>query len=133
MEQEKVINEAINSSVGLFFGEYAWVTLLALIAILFKSTIESSVAGLMIFLGRDYDDDDVVYLNDKPARIIRVGVWSTVFYIYDIELKNGVQCITGGKKLVVSNVKLKDMMLEKPLQNIELRESFFVKEKKEID
>lgn len=133
MEQEKVINEAINSSVGLFFGEYAWVTLLALMAILFKSTIESSVAGLMIFLGRDYDDDDVVYLNDKPARIIRVGVWSTVFYIYDIEVKNGVQHIAGGKKLVVSNVKLKDMMLEKPLQNIELKENFFVKEKKEID
>ena len=63
MEQEKVINEAINSSVGLFFGEYAWVTLLALIAILFKSTIESSVAGLMIFLGRDYDDDDVVFVE----------------------------------------------------------------------
>lgn len=133
MEQEKVINEAINSSVGLFFGEYAWVTLLALIAILFKSTIESSVAGLMIFLGRDYDDDDVVYLNDKPARIIRVGIWSTVFYIYDIETKNGESYIAGGKKLVVSNVKLKDMMLEKPLQNIELKENFFVKEKKEID
>jgi hypothetical protein len=133
LEQEKVINEAINSSVGLFFGEYAWVTLLALIAILFKSTIESSVAGLMIFLGRDYDDDDVVYLNDKPARIIRVGIWSTVFYIYDIETKNGESYIAGGKKLVVSNVKLKDMMLEKPLQNIELKENFFVKEKKEID
>jgi len=130
LEQEKVINEAINSSVGLFFGEYAWVTLLALIAILFKSTIESSVAGLMIFLGRDYDDDDVVYLNDKPARIIRVGIWSTVFYI---ETKNGESYIAGGKKLVVSNVKLKDMMLEKPLQNIELKENFFVKEKKEID
>jgi len=130
LEQEKVINEAINSSVGLFFGEYAWVTLLALIAILFKSTIESSVAGLMIFLGRDYDDDDVVYLNDKPARIIRVGIWSTVFYIYDIETKNGESYIAGGKKLVVSNVKLKDMMLEKPLQNIELKENFFVKEKK---
>jgi len=133
LEQEKVINEAINSSVGLFFGEYAWVTLLALIAILFKSTIESSVAGLMIFLGRDYDDDDVVYLNDKPARIIRVGIWSTVFYINDIETKNGESYIAGGKKLVVSNVKLKDMMLEKPLQNIELKENFFVKEKKEID
>jgi hypothetical protein len=133
LEQEKLINEAINSSVGLFFGEYAWVTLLALIAILFKSTIESSVAGLMIFLGRDYDDDDVVYLNDKPARIIRVGIWSTVFYIYDVEVKNSKPYIVGGKKLVVSNVKLKDMMLEKPLQNIELKESFFVKEKKEID
>lgn len=121
MNEEKLVESAINSSIGSVFGEYSWVFVVGFLVLLFKSTIESSVAGLMVFLGSDYDDDDVVYLNDRPARIIRVGVWSTVFYVYHIrEDENGNKIITGGNKLLVDNTKLKDMMIEKPLQKIDL-------------
>ena len=121
MNEEKIVEAAVNSSVGAFFGEYSWIFVVGFLVLLFKSTIESSVAGLMVFLGSDYDDDDVVYLNDRPARIIRVGLWSTVFYIYHIkEDDNGKKIITGGNKLLVDNTKLKDMMIEKPLQKIDL-------------
>ena len=121
MNEEKIVEAAVNSSVGAFFGEYSWVFVVAFLALLFKSTIESSVAGLMIFLGSDYDDDDVVYLNERPARIIRVGLWSTVFYIYHMkEDSDGNKIIVGGNKLVVDNTKLKDMEIEKPLQKIDL-------------
>jgi hypothetical protein len=74
MNEEKLIEAAVNSSAGNFFGEYSWVFVVGFLVLLFKSTIESSVAGLMVFLGSDYNDDDVVYLNDRPARIIRVGL-----------------------------------------------------------
>ena len=121
MDIEGIVHGAIISSLGTIFGEYSWVFIVMFFALLFKSTIESSVAGLMVFLGSDYDDDDVVYLNDRPARIIRVGLWSTVFYIYHInEDEEGNKIITGGNKLLIDNTKLKDMMIEKPLQKIDL-------------
>lgn len=121
MNEEKIVEAAVNSSLGTFFGEYSWIFVVGFLVLLFKSTIESSVAGLMVFLGSDYDDDDVVYLNNRPARIIRVGLWSTVFYVYHIkEDENGKKIITGGNKILVDNTKLKDMMIEKPLQKIDL-------------
>ena len=121
MNEEKIVEAAVNSGVGTFFGEYSWVFVVGFLVLLFKSTIESSVAGLMVFLGDDYNDDDVVYLNDRPARIIRVGLWSTVFYVYHLkEDSDGNKIITGGNKILVDNTKLKDMMIEKPLQKIDL-------------
>ena len=92
--------------------------------LLFKSTIESFVAGLIVFIGSDYNDDDVVYLDGKPARIIRSGIWSTTFYIYEIKTEEvegkKQKVVVGGNKLVINNTKLKDMLLEKPLSRIEL-------------
>ena len=73
----------------------------------------------MVFLGSDYNDDDVVYLNGRPARIIRVGLWSTVFYIYNIKEKDGEKVIVGGNKLLINNTRLKDLEIEKPLQTID--------------
>lgn len=121
MNEEKLIEAAVNSGAGNFFSEYSWIFVVGFLVLLFKSTIESSVAGLMVFLGGDYNDDDVVYLNDRPARIIRVGLWSTVFYVYHIkENEEGKKMVVGGNKLLVDNTKLKDMMIEKPLQTIDL-------------
>ena len=120
MNEEEIIQEALQSTAGSVFGEYAWVFLLGFLVLLFKTTIESSVAGLMVFLGSDYNDDDVVYLNGRPARIIRVGIWSTVFYIYNIKEKDGEKVIVGGNKLLINNTRLKDLEIEKPLQTIDI-------------
>jgi hypothetical protein len=51
-----------------------------------------------------------------PGRLVRVGVWSTVIYLYWI--KNGE--VVGGSKMVVSNDKLKDLKICKPLPLLDL-------------
>jgi len=98
-------------------GRYGWWLIGGLGALLFQSTIQKAIDGFLIFVGNDYNEDDVVKVDEKPGRIVRVGIWKTVFFIYDVD-KNGK--VTGGSKLVVANDKLKDIKIEKPLQNLKL-------------
>ena len=97
-------------------GEYGWLFLSGILVLLFQSTIQEAVDGIMIFLGNDYNEDDVVEVDGAPGRIVRVGMWKTVFFIYHVV--NGK--VVGGSKLVVANSKLKDLKIEKPLPNLDL-------------
>ena len=107
----------IKQQVTTLLGDYGWMFIVGMVMLLFRSTIENAVAGLMVFIGSDYDEDDVIELDGKPGRIVRVGVWSTVFFIYHIVDGN----IVSGDKLVVQNDKLKDMKISKPLPELDLR------------
>ena len=109
---ENLIQEQVTGLIG----KYGWMFLAGAAVLLFRSTIETSVAGLMIFMGNDYNEDDVVEVDGKPSRIVRVGMWSTTFFTYDV--RDGV--IVGGSKLVVQNDKLKDLKIEKPLPLLDL-------------
>ena len=71
---------------------------------------------MMVFMGNDYNEDDVVEVDGKPGRIVRVGMWTTTFFTYDV--RDGI--IVGGAKLVVQNDKLKDLKIEKPLPLLDL-------------
>ena len=88
--------------------------------ILVKSTIESLVESIKIFWGKDLNTDDVVHLNGRPARVVRVGVWKTIFFVYDIGCANGKPYVKGGCKKAVQNDKLKDYEIEKPLPMLDL-------------
>lgn len=124
MNENELLNNALNSGFGVIAGEYAWVFVVAFALLLFKSTIEATVAGFVIFIGNDYNDDDVIFLNNRPARIVRTSIWSTTFYLYKVEkhIEDGVEkkIVVGGNKVVIDNTKLKDFMIEKPLSNLEL-------------
>ena len=110
--ETKVDNTAIESLIG----EYGWLFFAGIIGLLFQSTIQEAVDGIMVFLGNDYHEDDVVEVDGSPGRIVRVGMWKTVFFIYHVV--NGK--IVGGSKLVVANSKLKDLKIEKPLPSLDL-------------
>ena len=97
-------------------NEYSWLFLTGILLLLFNNTIQEAVDGIMLFLGNDYNEDDVVEVDGAPGRIIRVGIWKTVFFIYHVI--DGK--IVGGSKLVVQNSKLKDLKIEKPLPNLDL-------------
>ena len=97
-------------------GEYGWLFASGIVVLLFQNTIREAVDGIMVFLGNDYNEDDVVEVDGEPGRIVRVGMWKTVFFIYHVV--NGQ--IVGGAKLVVANSKLKDLKIEKPLPNLDL-------------
>ena len=106
----------VETMVSEMLGKYGWLFIVGVLTLLFRSTIEKFVAGVMIFMGNDYNEDDVVEVDGKPGRIVRCGIWSTTFFTYDIV--DGI--IVGGAKLVVQNDKLKDLKIEKPLPLLDL-------------
>ena len=110
------MEEQVQSMVSEMLGKYGWLFLVGVLTLLFRSTIEKLVAGFMVFQGNDYNEDDVVEVDGKPGRIVRVGIWSTTFFTYDV--RDGI--IVGGAKLVVQNDKLKDLKIEKPLPLLDL-------------
>ena len=124
MEAQQIEN-AIQSNVSVLLGEYGWMFLAALVILFFKTTIESTIAGLIIFIGNDYNNDDIVILDGRPGRIVRVSMWKTTFYLYTIKCdNNGKKYVSGGNKLIVENDKLKDLKLERPLGNFDLEAMF---------
>ena len=87
-----------------------------------RNLIEGMVAGILVFFGGDYNSDDVVYVDGLPGRIIRVGLYKTVFFLYDIsnDPYTGDARVSGGTKLVILNSALHDHKREKPWQNLDL-------------
>ena len=110
------MEEQVQSMVSEILGKYGWLFIVGVLTLLFRSTIEKLVAGYFVFMGNDYNEDDVVEVDGKPGRIVRVGIWSTTFFTYDV--RDGI--IVGGAKLVVQNDKLKDLKIEKPLPLLDL-------------
>ena len=110
------MEEQVQGMVSELLGKYGWLFLVGVLTLLFRSTIEKFVAGFFIFMGNDYNEDDVVEVDGKPGRIVRCGMWSTTFFTYDV--RDGI--IVGGAKLVVQNDKLKDLKIEKPLPLLDL-------------
>ena len=112
-----VISQQVLESTGQdLTGKYVWLFIIGLVALMFKSSIEKLAAALFMFVGNDYKEDDVVYVDGKPGRIIRVGLTKTVFFIYDIV--DGK--VVSGNKLVVQNERLAGLNIEKPLANLDL-------------
>ena len=123
MESEAVqqVENVLQDNISILLGEYGWMFLAALVVLFFKTTIESVLAGLLIFVGNDYNNDDIVILDGRPGRIVRVSMWKTVFYLYTIkEDPDGKKFVSGGTKLIVENEKLKDLKIEKPLNNFDI-------------
>ena len=110
------MEDLIQNQVTELLGNYGWMFFVGTAVLLFRRTIENAVDGFMIFFGNDYNEDDVVEINGKPGRIVRVGIWKTVFFTYDVRDEK----VVGGSKLVISNSKLKDLKIEKPLSSLDL-------------
>ncbi len=114
------MEEQVQQVVEEFLGNYGWMFLAGFAALLFKSTISSAVEGLKVFAGNDLNTDDVVSFDGRPARVIRVGMWKTVFFIYDVDCSKGKPIVLGGSKMSIDNEKLKDHIIEKPLPMLDL-------------
>ena len=85
-------------------GHYGWIAVTFALAVFFKQSIMNMILGMQVFIGNDFNNDDVIYISGREARIVRVGITKTVFYMTD-----------RGTKMVVPNDKLKDLTLEKRL------------------
>ena len=112
--------EELQKQAEGFLGNWVWLLVTGVAFLLFKSTLEGITEGLKVFLGKDIKTDDVVILDGRPARVIRVGIWKTTFFAYDIGTANGKPFVKGGTKLQIQNDKLKDHIIERPLQMLDL-------------
>ena len=103
MEQQ-VINPEIQQAAEQLIGSYGWLVLLAFFGILFKDAIHKAAEGLLVCVGKDFCNDDVLYISGRQARIVRVGFLKTIFYMTD-----------RGTKMIVPNDRLKLLVIEKKL------------------
>ena len=116
MESTGIQPQHLENIAKNLIGDYGWLFVAGLVILLFQSSIKKLAASLFVFVGGDYKTDDVVFVDGKPARIIRVGIVKTVFFIYDVHEGK----IVGGSKLVVQNEWLAKLKIEKPLQQLDL-------------
>jgi hypothetical protein len=85
-------------------GSYGWLVLIAFFGILFKDAIHKAAEGLLVCVGKDFCNDDILYISGRQARIVRVGFLKTIFYMTD-----------RGTKMIVPNDRLKLLTIEKTL------------------
>ena len=70
---------------------------------------------------RKYNNDDIIILDGRPGRIVRVSMWKTTFYLYNIKTgADGKKFVSGGTKMSVENDKLKDLKIEKPMESVDV-------------
>jgi len=100
----KLTQDQAESIAKDLFSEYGWILVAGVIALLIKDVMINLVKGIMIFYGHDFDNDDVIYISGRQARIVRVGITSTTFYMTDRKTK-----------MVVPNEQLKELTIEKTL------------------
>jgi len=101
-------------------GNYSWLFMAGAAVLLFRSAIEGVVEGIKVFLGNDLNTDDVITLDGRPARVVRVGIFKTIFFVYDIGCVKGKPYVKGGSKMAIQNDKLKERTIEKPLPMLDL-------------
>ena len=116
MESTGIQPQHLESMAKNLIGDYGWLFVAGLVILLFQSSIKKLAASIFVFIGGDYRTDDVVFVDGKPGRIIRVGFIKTVFFIYDVHEGK----IVGGSKLLVQNEWLGKLKIEKPLQQLDL-------------
>ena len=86
------------------FAEYGWLFAAGVAVILIKDVMMNFAKGILIFYGSHFNNDDIIYISGRQARIVRVGLTTTTFYMTDRKTK-----------MVVPNEQLKELTIEKTL------------------
>ena len=100
------------NEIIFFLGENMWLFITGFVALLFKEGINNILSSLMVFAGNDINSDDVLIIDGRLARVVRVSPMKTTFYVYLID-KDG--SFINGTRMQIENSKLKDLKIEKPL------------------
>jgi hypothetical protein len=136
MDEAELLNKALHSSVAqdvsLVLGEIWWLFAIMAAFIMFKETLKSFVAGIMVLRGGEYELDDIIILEGSPAKIVRKGIWKTTFYVYHIN-EDGRMFFT---ERSIMNEQLGNIKIEIPQQRMDqiIPEGFLNRSKsKEIE
>ena len=69
-----------------------------------KDVLVNFAQGLIVYWGSDFENDEILYISGRQARVIRLGLTSTTFFMTDRETK-----------MLVPNSQLKQLTIEKKL------------------
>jgi hypothetical protein len=100
MNEQKIIEDIGKTLIG----DYGWMFIIAFVGIMFKEFVNNTFQGLATMIGGDINSDDIVYISGRQARVVRVGMRKTIFYMTD-----------RGTKMIVPNDRLKYLVIEKTL------------------
>ena len=73
---------------------------------MFRELVQNFAAGLKVYFSRQWAVDEIVFLNGRQARIARIGLTETVFYMADRQ-----------STMRVENTSLSSLICEKILTN----------------
>jgi len=85
-------------------GHYGWLLIAAFVALMGKDILFNFAQGLIVYWGSDFENDEILYISGRQARVIRLGLTSTTFFMTDRETK-----------MIVPNCQLKQLTIEKKL------------------
>jgi hypothetical protein len=85
-------------------GHYGWLLMAAFLALMGKDVLVNFVAGLIVYWGSNFKNDEILYIAGRQARVIRLGLTSCTFFMADRETK-----------MIVPNCQLKQLTVEKKL------------------
>ena len=114
------MEEQLQSQAEGILGYWAYILISVVAFLLFRSSIESISESIKVFWGKDLNTDDVVILDGRPARVVRVGLWKTTFFVYEVGTANGKPYVKSGNKLRIQNTEVKHHIIEKPLPMLDL-------------
>ena len=95
---------AFNRVAEQAIGHYGWMIVAAFCALLFKDILFNFAQGLLIYWGSSFENDEILYISGRQARVIRLGLTSTTFFMTDRHTK-----------MIVPNEQLKALVVEKKL------------------
>lgn len=104
LPQGEINKKNMEGLLESLIGEYGWLLLIAVVTIMAKDMIINFAQGILVFMGNNFNNDDIIYISGRQARIVRVGIRNTVFYMTDRKTK-----------MLVPNEQLKQLIIEKTL------------------
>lgn len=104
LPQGEINKKNMEGLLESLIGEYGWLLLIAVVTIMAKDMIINFAQGILVFMGNNFNNDDIIYISGRQARIVRVGIRNTVFYMTDRRTK-----------MLVPNEQLKQLIIEKTL------------------
>lgn len=93
-------------------GDWIWLFVAGVGVLIFRELIQEFAAGLGVYFSRQWAVDEIVYLNGRQARIARIGLVESVFYMGDRGLEQGA-----GTVMKIRNTALRNITCEKILSN----------------
>jgi hypothetical protein len=113
--EEQITASPLAEEAMVVLGELWWLFIALAALLVFKETIKSFVTSIMVLRSGTYEVDDVVILEGTPARIVRMGVWKTTFYVY--RQVNGGRLFHSTRD--VMNEELPQLHIEIPQQRMD--------------
>ena len=118
---EALRNFGADSGLGALVEQYLWYFVIAFALLFVRDSVTNALAGIAMFLGSNYDENMVCYIQTngkrRHARISKTTLFSTSFYLYDI-VDGKIQ---QGTLLTVPNSELKSLRIERPLDKFDIK------------